>query len=274
MSTTRNEVTFIFLAVASLAWSVLLIRWSVSRQHSPWRRRLLVCSAATAAIAAISIASDFRSLLLRLRAPDDGVAVVITDMGGWWQLAYTRGHTGFISANELHVPAGSLVTLDWRGGPFASWSSHDFLPGPIGRSFFIAKDRGVDDVLLFRLWPLPMHRRLRIVADSRASFDRWFVNEMRPSAASASSSLFTSAGCSYCHVIRGVAEQPWKPAAPDLTHFAARGTIAATGTPNRHGFLAGWVIDSRGIKRDSEMPPNALEPAVLHPLLAYLESLH
>lgn len=265
-------MNFVLLAVAALAWSALLLRWVVSRRHSPWRTRLLVWSAATAAMAGVSIASDFRSILLRFRAPDSGVAVAVRDMGGWWQLAYARGGSAFVTANELHVPAGRRVTVDWRDRPMAGWSAHDFLPFTGGRSFFIAQDSGVDDVFLIRLGSRPMRRHLRIVADPPASFDRWFVNEMQPARVTTNSWLFTSSGCSYCHVIRGVAETPWKPA-PDLTHFASRRTIAATGVPNRPGFLAGWVVDSRGIKRTSEMPPNALAPAVLHRLLAYLESL-
>src|SRR5205823_5495545 len=98
----------------------------------------------------------------------------------WWQLAYTRGGKAFITANELHVPAGRMVTVDWHGRALAAWSAHDFVPIAGGRSFFIARDSGVDDVFLVRLWPRPTRRHLRIVADAPASFERWFVNEMQP----------------------------------------------------------------------------------------------
>ena len=60
---------------------------------------------------------------------------------------------------------------------------------------------------------------------------------------------------------------------PDLTHFAARRTIAATSLPNRRGFLAGWVVDPPGLKPGTEMPRNRLDPLVLQKMLNYLESL-
>jgi len=110
------------------------------------------------------------------------------------------------------------------------------------------------------------------VAETPAAFERWFKNESRPAAPSVLAELFMSSGCSYCHVIRGVNEKPWK-LAPDLTHFAGRRTIAASMIPNRAGFLAGWIVESRALKSTSKMPPNPLPPAVLQQLLRYLESL-
>jgi len=126
-------------------------------------------------------------------------------------------------------------------------------------------------VLLIRLWP-PMWRHVRVVADPPGAFDRWFANELRSAARIADSELFVSSGCAYCHVIRNVAENP-STIAPDLTHFGARRTIAATDLPNRRGFLSGWIVNSHALNHGSEMPPNRLDPVVLHRLVSYLESL-
>jgi len=151
-----------------------------------------------------------------------------------------------------------------------AWSAHNFLPLR-RRSLFIAETPGVDRVLLIRLWP-PARRHLRLVADPPRVFERWFANELRPAAPAAGSILFTSSGCSYCHVIRGVAEDP-SHTGPELTHFGARHTIAAMDMPNRRGFLSGWIVDSRALKHSSTMPHNRLDPAILHQLISYLESL-
>ncbi|HEU0052867.1 MAG TPA: c-type cytochrome, partial [Longimicrobium sp.] len=61
--------------------------------------------------------------------------------------------------------------------------------------------------------------------------------------------------------------------APDLTHLASRRTLAAGTLPNTRGHLAGWVTDPQRIKPGTQMPANALPPADLRALLAYLESL-
>jgi hypothetical protein len=109
--------------------------------------------------------------------------------------------------------------------------------------------------------PQTIERTLHVVADR--DFARWFRNEASP--ARHDSLLFTNAGCAYCHAIRGVSDRPWL-TAPDLTHFASRTTM------NR-AQLAGWIVDSRGLKKTSEMPSNRLEPQALMAMLDYLESL-
>ena len=68
-----------------------------------------------------------------------------------------------MTANELHVPAGSVVDVEWHGPEVIAWSAHDFLPVDMGRWRFVANDAGVDDVWLIRLWRAPRYRRLRIV---------------------------------------------------------------------------------------------------------------
>ena len=180
-------------------------------------------------------------------------------MGDWWRISYPT----FVTANEIHVPVGALVTMEWSGPQVILWH----LPTELGHFAFVAKHD--EDLVVLQLWP-PMRRHLRIVADS--SFEQWFRAQERPAHFDpASAELFNSSGCAYCHVVRGVAESPWK-VGPDLTHFGSRETIAATGMPNRRGFLAGWIVHSNALKRWSEMPENAVQADVLNRLLHDLES--
>src|SRR5207244_411151 len=127
------------------------------------------------------------------------------------------------------------------------------------------------DVRFVGLWP-PMWRELRMIVQSRDQFDRWFSNQAQPARISLSNSAsrFRDAGYAYCHVIRGIADEPWR-LAPDLTHFASRTTIATLALPNRHGPLTAWIVHPRGLKPESEMPDNRLAPDDLHAMVALLE---
>lgn len=266
-------MTFALTAVAAIVWSLLALRWSFSRSRSPWRRRLIGASIIAVAIAAFSVTADVRVLMHRLRARDSGVTIAIDDVHGWWRIEYTRGSSRFITANEVHVPAGELVTIDWRGRRAASFANSFIVLD--GRSLFVAtQEPSVDHVRVIRLWP-PSIRPLTIVAERAADFDRWFARQQQPARRDTTSPLFVSAGCSFCHALRGVSDEPDSeaPAAPDLTHFGERLTIAATTMPNRPGFLGGWIVDSQSLKSSSLMPPNRLDSPVLHQLMRYLESL-
>ena len=262
---------FALVAIASIAWSLAVLRWVFSRPRSPWRERVVAISMVAGFVALISVAGDFRSIWLRWRAPQSNVAIGITDMGEWWRLTYRRGARTFTTANEIHVPAGALVVLTWSDPRFAAWGAHDFLPHGDGSFYFVAEKPGTDKVAIARLWP-PSMRHLRIIADAPGAFDRWFDNEASPARPDERARIFTNSGCGYCHVVRGVSESP-STIAPELTHFGSRRTIAATGLPNQRGFLFGWVVNSRALKSGSEMPRNAVDPIVLRQLVAYLESL-
>lgn len=260
---------FIAFAAAAVIWSLVVLRAGFSFRRRG-RGAIVVASLVAAAAAAASIAADVRAMRLARGAEPSGLAIRIVRQEAWWQLEYVRDGVAFTTANELHVPAGAAVSLSWSGLPPPSIGGAVCLPGD-GDDRCTLVAGGADEARFIRLWP-PMWRRLPIVAEPRPRFEQWLRNEARPARASAGAALFASAGCGYCHVIRGAVASPSQ-IAPDLTHFAARRTIAAAALPNQHGFLEGWVVHSRALKRGSGMPDNRLEPRVLHAVVAYLESL-
>ena len=253
-----SAVTFLFFAVAAVGWALVTIRWTFSPRRA---KSVVVMSAVVLGAAVASLALDVRAIGLASAAPRSKLAIHVIPHGDWWQLDYERDGVAFTTANELHVPAQTAVMLTYAPRPAPSIADGVCVPLAVDRYALVAR----------RSTTCRLGRRsVRVIADPPAAFDAWLRNEARP--ACAASPLFTDAGCAYCHVIRGVAVSPSK-IAPELTHFAARATIAAIDLPNRHGNLAGWIVNSAAIKRSSQMPENRLDPAVLHALVAYLQSL-
>ena len=243
-------MAFLVFAVAAIVWSLLLIGWAISKGRG---KRAIQAGAFVVLLAgAISIAGDVQSIATVVRSPDAGVRIRIIKRATWWQLEYANRGAAFTTANELHVPTRERVALNWIG-----------IMVPATENLIVARDPYVGRI-----------EKLRVVAETPEAFDRWFANEARPARApEAQGFLFRNAGCSYCHVVRGIANEAYR-VAPDLTHFASRTKIATTDYPNDKGMLSGWVVHSRGLDRRSEMPGNPLAPADLHAVVAFLESLH
>ncbi|HEY2323984.1 MAG TPA: c-type cytochrome [Thermoanaerobaculia bacterium] len=242
-------MAFVLFAIASIGWAIALLRWAVTRTGRGVIPMWILGAIALVA-GAMSLAADVRSIAGVVRAPVADVSIRIIKRPTWWQLEYARGGVAFTTANELHIPTRERVTLNWIG-----------IKVPSSENVIVE-----DQPVVRRI------EKLRVVADDRDAFDRWFANQAKPATAP-QGLIFRNAGCSYCHVVRGIANEAYF-IAPDLTHFASRARIATTDYPNDKGMLSGWVVHSRGLDRRSEMPGNPLAPADLHAVVAFLESLH
>ena len=223
---------FVLFALAAIVWSAALFGWIFARRF--FVKILVALSLITLSVASVSIVGDVREISAWARARPSDLQIAVFDDGHWRRVAYRRGSQQFITANEIHVPEHTRLLVWWNGKPI----------------LFRADDP-------------------RFIIDPQ--FDRWFADQLRP-ANSAGSEAFESAGCPYCHVIRGVAQEA-RYVAPDLTHFASRKTIAATHLRNDRGDLEGWIVNSRALKRNSLMPENNIDGRVLHDIASYLESL-
>ena len=116
-----------------------------------------------------------------------------------------------------------------------------------------------------------------VVAEPEEQFKSWYEAQLKPAAEPSTPEqargreVFLSSPCVMCHRIQGT--EAGGTVGPDLTHVAARPTLAAGTLQNTRGDLAGWIVDSQQIKPGNHMPPNNLEPEQLHALLDYLQSL-
>jgi cytochrome c oxidase subunit 2 len=187
---------------------------------------------------------------------DDDLTIQVTGQQWWWEYAYdTDGDGEFtdeevLTANDLVIPAGQNVNLDIQ--------SNDVI-----HSYWIPALNGKKDAVPGRTHPLRLnadepgtyvgqcteycglshgYMRQRVVALEPAEFDEWLGNQQddaeMPSEeeAAAGAELFTTQ-CSGCHLAKGINDTEFEEAgdgeellvsgnAPDLTHFATRGTFA------------------------------------------------
>jgi cytochrome c oxidase subunit 2 len=111
-----------------------------------------------------------------------------------------------------------------------------------------------------------------VFADPAPTFRRWLAAESRPAAAHGNGErAFIGVGCAACHTIRGTPADG--DVGPDLTHVAARTTLAGLTIPNADAYLREWVRDPQHVKPGNKMPAVGLDDRELAELLDYLESL-
>jgi cytochrome c oxidase subunit II len=124
---------------------------------------------------------------------------------------------------------------------------------------------------------------LMVIAESKSDFDKWIRAQEQPAAAPTDQTalqgqqVFMSAGCVFCHTVRGLEDKEIDRSGvdlgPDLTHLSSRLTIAGASLTNNKGNLAGWVVDAQHVKPGSLMPNIYINSEDLQNLLAYLETL-
>jgi cytochrome c oxidase subunit 2 len=200
----------------------------------------------------------------------------------WWEIRYPG--TAAVTANELHIPAGTRVQVIATTADVihSLWVPRlarkiDMIPGRENRILLETPDAGryLGQCSEF-CGPQHTHMRIAVVAEPPGSFRAWLANMATPAAvaltatARAGQSLFLSRGCGGCHLLRGTEADAT--VGPSLSHMATRTTLAALTIPNNARELAAWIENPQAIKPGNHMPDLGLSKAEVSALVAFLEA--
>jgi cytochrome c oxidase subunit 2 len=225
------------------------------------------------------------SLMPELRAPGDGLKIVVAGEQWWWRVRYqVPGRPEPItSANEVRLPLGERVELELTSPDVihSFWipslaGKVDMIPGRITRLVLeptrTGEFRGVCAEFCGTSHAL---MAFRVVVMEKPAFADWLARQEADAAAEGSDRggrLFHQVGCGSCHTIRGTAADG--KIGPDLTHLADRRSLAAGILPMTRDALARWIAKTDEVKPGSRMPAfGALPKDDIEAIAGYLEGL-
>ena len=219
--------------------------------------------------------------------PDNALTVEV--IGHQWWFEYVYPEYGITTANIMVIPAGMPVELKLTSEDVL----HNFwVPQLAGKRYLVtgqetylnleadqpgeywgqcAEFCGLSHALM----------RARVVAVDEAGFEQWVAGQQQPavepaegSPAAEGQATFLNAGCTRCHIIRGVWEEVTRqPPAPDLTHLAGRDYFAGASFDLDAAHLRRWLANPPAMKSGSFMPNLSLNDDEITALIAYLETL-
>jgi cytochrome c oxidase subunit 2 len=208
----------------------------------------------------------------------------------WWEYGYDKyegKELGFITANELHVPASTdrvvrpvYLTLKSADVCHSFWvprlaGKWDLIPGKTNHTWFQPERTGLFlGQCAEYCGTQHANMLLRVVADTPDDFQRWADNEKKrvdDTRKRPGRDTFMKLACINCHTVRGT---PAKGKfGPDLTHLMSRQTLAAGMVENNAEMLRQWVRDPQTIKVGCWMPDMKLSDREVDEVVAYLLTL-
>jgi cytochrome c oxidase subunit 2 len=244
-------------------------------------------SVVSVGLALLAIASFFADRSMARAATNEKLSITLTANQWWWDVTYNSAGASktLRTANELHLPVNVPVRIQLK--------SNDVI-----HSFWVPSLAGKQDLIPGRETDISItprkvgiyrgqcaefcgtqhaHMALAVQVEPYGQFLKWWRQQLRPAAAPttpltlAGYNFVTGRQCSSCHAIAGTTASSHF--GPDLTHFASRRSIAAGTLPMGEGNLYGWVADPQSQKPGTKMPTVGLEPAELHAVVSYLETL-
>jgi cytochrome c oxidase subunit 2 len=217
----------------------------------------------------------------------DAVTIKVTGHQWWWDFEYDDPSPSqrVRTANEIHIPIGRPVQLQMTSGDVIHslwvpnlYGKTDLLTGHQTVMWFQADRPGVyRGQCAEYCGHQHAHMAFVVVAEDAGRFNDWLEDQRRPAPSPAGveqqrgQQVFLTRSCVMCHQIRGT--DAGARVGPDLTHLAARRTIAAGTLRNNRANLGDWVTDPQRTKPGNRMPANELSGEDLNALLSYLESL-
>lgn len=239
----------------------------------------------------IFIAIPTVEAIFAAQTPPEEEVLEVKVVGKQWWFAFEYEDLGFVTANELHIPAGKTVHLALHSGDVihSFWiprlgGKRDLMPGKINHIWLNpdAPPEGQDSVTyLGQCAELcgDSHAlmRMQAVVHTPESFEKWVAEQKAPAAqstdalAAAGANTFLTAGCVACHSTDPTNLQAFL--APNLAHFGSRATLAADRLDNTPENLAAWLRNPQALKPGATMPNLNLNDQQVESLVAYLHSL-
>ncbi len=216
--------------------------------------------------------------------PGEQVAdLIVTGHQWWWEIEYAG--TDIVSANEIHIPTGKRLRVQISSADVihSFWVARlarkmDAIPGRENYIWLEADEPGVYQGRCAEFCGT-QHAWMNFLvhAHTPAEYEEWLSKEkVVPPAptnpiALAGRKTFLSLTCSQCHAIAGTKAD--RSIAPDLTHLASRGELAAGVLKNTPENLKLWLKNPAAFKPGCKMPDFKLTDQQLNELVAYLETL-
>jgi cytochrome c oxidase subunit 2 len=200
----------------------------------------------------------------------------------FWEVRYPGGA---VTANEIHIPVDTRVDLRTTTADVihSFWVPElnrkaDSIPGRVNRLLLDARRVGTYRGMCAEFCGLQhAHMGMLVFAQEPRDFAEWLASERAParkpttSLARRGERLFDSMSCAACHTIRGTPADG--KVGPDLTHLAARETLASATIPNDRSHLARWIEEPQFYKPGAKMPGFTLTTSEVDALVAYLDGL-
>jgi len=211
------------------------------------------------------------------------LTIEVTGHQWWWEVRYPQ--QGFITANEIHIPAGRQVEVKLTSEDVihSFWvpqlqGKMDAIPGEINSLTLETSKAGTyRGGCLVYCGLQHTNMNFIVVVDPPAQFSTWVAAQQAtpPSPADPTiakgQQLFLGSACIYCHAVAGTNASAR--VGPDLTHFGSRQQIGAGVLPNNPGTLGGWIVNPQTSKPGNLMPPEDFSGPELQELITFLESL-
>ena len=232
--------------------------------------------------------------------PDNALQVTVVGHQWWFEFDYTD--LGITTANELRIPVDQPVHVKLESDDVihSFWipklaGKTDLVPGNTNTLWFEAEKPGLYYGQCEEFCGTAhAQMRFQVIAEDQAGFDQWVRNQqMGP--ATPMIPEFGIKGCAVCHTVNGSDKEGTQTAradgfrsglgqfpAPNLTHFASRGTFAGGMFDRTDENLRTWITDPDSLKSGNRMselasayhnPKQALTESDVNALVGYLQSL-
>jgi cytochrome c oxidase subunit 2 len=219
-------------------------------------------------------------------APDNALQVIAIGHQWWWEFQYPE--LGISTANELHLPVNRPVSIKLQSTDVihSFWVPQlsgkvDNVPGHENHMWFTPTEARAEPYLgqCAEFCGLShANMRFRVFVSAQPDFEKWSKSaagdRVAPTAdlAKAGEQQFVTSGCVGCHTVKGQQGAAGK-VGPDLSHFAARTTLASGTLDRTPDNVRKWLANPQAVKPGALMPNLNLSPEALDKLVAYLEGL-